>query len=253
MINRLELKLKAQAIIRQSTNPKPLNVGLVYIAVTVLLSVLSMRLLSANISQSDLLQILDHVENGDFDFAMRYVTDYMPSGYAYIIDYALGFVSYVISAGFIIFIFNTIRCTAPCYENLLDGFGYWWKLLVLNVLTGLFVALWSMLLVFPGIIAAYSYRQAVYILLDHPEMGPMECIRESKRMMRGYKFDLFTLDLSFLGWKILSSLSVIGWLVSIWTTPYFGFTYALYYEQLAAIHNGSARDAGFYHQPGDFF
>ena len=84
----------------------------------------------------------------------------------------------------------------------------------------------------PGIIAAYRYRQAIYLLIDHPEMSVMDCIRESKRMMAGHKWELFVLDLSFIGWGFLSSLAMIGWLVRIYTTPYFGLTYALYYEAL---------------------
>lgn len=253
MINRMELKLKAQTIIRDAQDPKPLNVAMVYVAVTVLLGMLSMRLMGFSLTQTDLDQIMKHIENGQAEYAVSYIQRYTPSGLAYLIDSALQIVGQIIAAGFVIFIFNTIRCTAPCYENLLDGFNYWWKLIVLNFLTGLFVALWSMLLVVPGLIAAYSYRQSVYILIDNPEMSPMACIRESKRLMRGRKWELFMLDLSFLGWQLLSSLAIIGWAVSIWTTPYMGFTYVLYYEQLKAIAGGQARDPGFYAHPGDGF
>ena len=73
-------------------------------------------------------------------------------------------------------------------------------------------------------------RQALYLLLDHPEMGVTECIRESKRLMRGHKAELFILDLSFIGWALLSVIPF----VSIYTIPYTEATYALYYCQLAA-------------------
>ena len=98
--------------------------------------------------------------------------------------------------------------------------GYAWMML--------FTALWSMLFVIPGIVASYRYRQALYLLLDHPEMGIMECIRESKRLMRGHKAELFVLDLSFIGWALLSIIPF----VSVYTLPYTESTYALYYDQL---------------------
>ena len=160
------------------------------------------------------------------------MSDYMPPATSYIIDLALELVSYILSAGFIIFLLNTIRNTSACYENLLDGFAIFGRVILLQIVTGIFVFLWSLLLVVPGIIAAYRYRQAIYLLIDHPEMSVMDCIRESKRMMAGHKWELFVLDLSFIGWGFLSSLAMIGWLVRIYTTPYFGLTYALYYEAL---------------------
>ena len=105
-------------------------------------------------------------------------------------------------------------------------------MIVLQILSGIFIFLWSLLLVVPGIIAAYRYRQAIYILIDHPEMSVLECISESKRLMKGHKWELFVLDLSFIGWMILSAPPVLGLFVSIYTTPYTGLTYALYYEAL---------------------
>ena len=80
---------------------------------------------------------------------------------------------------------------------------------------------------------------ARYLLIDHPEYSVIQCIKESKRMMAGRKWDLFLLDLSFLGWAMLTVFPVIGWLVQIWTTPYFATTYALYYEQLAGHYDAS--------------
>lgn len=85
----------------------------------------------------------------------------------------------------------------------------------MTILTGIFIFLWSLLLIIPGIIAAYRYRMALYLLLDNPNMSVYQCIRESKRMMVGHKAELFVLDLSFLGWYILSAVPF----VSIWVTP----------------------------------
>ena len=230
-IDRVALKKRAKALI-SGAKPSPVGVGLLYLAVTVLLSLLSARLLGANLTQNDIEQILTHVQSGRYDYAALYVSDYMPPASSYIIDLALQIVSGIMTAGFTIFLLNTVRCTAACYENLLDGFAIFWRVILLDILTGIFIFLWSLLLVVPGIIAAYRYRQAIYLLIDHPEMSVMDCIRESKRMMTGHKWELFVLDLSFIGWIILSNLVMIGWLVSIYTTPYFGLTYTLYYEAL---------------------
>lgn len=108
-------------------------------------------------------------------------------------------------------------------------------MLWLAILQGLFVFLWSLLLVVPGIIAAYRYRQALYLLLDHPEKSAWQCLRESAAVMRGHKWELFVLDLSFLGWMLLSALFAP---VSIWLDPYRAITNANYYNRLVGAQGG---------------
>lgn len=231
-IDRVELKRRAKGMLSTAT-PSPIRVTLIFLAVSLLFSLLSARLLGLSLTQQDLEQILVHMENGNYDYAMSYITDYMPPATSYIIDAALQIASCIVSAGFTIFILNTVRGTGACFGNLLDAFGIFGRVLWLEILKWIFTTLWSSLFVIPGIIAAYRYRMALYILIDHPEMSAMDCIRESKRMMKGHKAELFWLDLSFIGWSILSSLAAIGWCVSIFTTPYFALTYAQYYEILA--------------------
>ena len=86
------------------------------------------------------------------------------------------------------------------------------------------------LLVIPGIVKSYSYYMMGYILTDHPEMGWKEAIAESKQMMYGHKMDLFVLHLSFLGWILLSCLT-LGVLL-IYTLPYMQQTEANFYRML---------------------
>ena len=71
-----------------------------------------------------------------------------------------------------------------------------------------------MLFILPGIIAAYRYRFAVYNLLENPDVGILEALRMSKWQSNGYKFQLFALDLSYLGWDLLADLPA---LVFLWT------------------------------------
>lgn len=230
-LNRQLLKKRAQQTIR-SSDPKVINVGMIFVVLASFMSLLSAKVMSANITQSDLEQIREHILSGQLDFAMEYILQYAPPYSSYIIDVAIELAMSVVSVGFIIFLINTIRATQPCKGNLLDGFGMVGRIVLLGLLESIFIFLWSLLLVIPGIIASYRYRQAIYLIIDHPEMSVMECIRESKRMMDGRKGELFLLDLSFIGWRLLENLSVIGWAVQIWTVPYIGMTYALYYEYL---------------------
>lgn len=100
----------------------------------------------------------------------------------------------------------------------------------LNFLMIFFISLWSLLLVFPGIIAAYRYRTAFYILAESPEISPIDAIRISKSMTAGRKWDIFVFDLSFIGWFILSA--VTGGIAGIYVFPYYNTSMANLYREL---------------------
>lgn len=91
-------------------------------------------------------------------------------------------------------------------RTLWTGFSSFGKALGLRLLTALFVFLWSLLLVIPGIIAAYRYSMAFFVLTEDPNIGVSEAIRVSKQMMRGNKWRLFCLQFSFIGWALLAAL-----------------------------------------------
>lgn len=113
--------------------------------------------------------------------------------------------------------------------DLFSQFGRFKDALVLNLLTALFTALWSLLFIIPGIVAAYRYAMAPYILLEDPDCTPMEAISRSKEMMDGHKGELFCLDLSFIGWEILSALTAgIG---SLFLRPYTSAARAAFYRE----------------------
>lgn len=231
-LNRAALKQKAKETIRTS-QPSAITVGVVVLLLSIIINMLSARLMGLNISQSEITNYMTHFSQGNYDAALQYVDRMQPPGGAHAIDLLLTIIRSVLEAGFIIFLLNTIRSTQPCFGNLMDGFGFFFKIILLNILTAVFIVLWSMLLFIPGIIAAYSYSQAIYILVDDPSKSAMQCLRESKAMMRGHKMELFRLNLSFLGWYLLASLPTMGYAVQVWTLPYTSMTYALYYEQLA--------------------
>ena len=111
-----------------------------------------------------------------------------------------------------------------------SGFNHYGKTLGLSLLMALFVILWTLLLIIPGIIAALSYSMAYFIMSDDPNIGIMEAINKSKKMMYGYKWKYFCLGLRFIGWMILGILSLgIGLL---WVIPYIYISYAKFYEDL---------------------
>ena len=96
----------------------------------------------------------------------------------------------------------------------------------------LYICLWSLLLIIPGLIKAYSYAMTPYILEEHPELSANEAIDRSRAMMKGHKFDLFWLHLSFIGWMILGFVSLgIGY---FWLAPYMQTAQAAFYEDLKA-------------------
>ncbi|MFL0194301.1 DUF975 family protein [Clostridium sp. WILCCON 0269] len=116
------------------------------------------------------------------------------------------------------------------FENLFDGFQNLGSAIILQILIGIFVFLWSLLLIIPGIIAIYRYAMSFYILYDNPDIGASEALNKSKEMMKGYKWKLFCLHFSFIGWVILSVLTLgIGFL---WLTPYINTSNANFYQNL---------------------
>ena len=98
-------------------------------------------------------------------------------------------------------------------------------------LVGLFIALWSLLLVIPGIIKTFEYMMVGYILADEPDMAAMAALRKSKQMMKGHKWNAFVLGLSFLGWELLGVLT-FGILGIFYVRPYVEATFAELYLAL---------------------
>ena len=112
------------------------------------------------------------------------------------------------------------------------GFNDFGRALAWWCLVTLYVSLWSLLLVVPGIVKSFSYAMSPFLLVDHPEMGAAESIDESRRLMDGNKGRLFVLCLSFLGWGLLCLLT-LG-ILSFWLVPYMHTTIAAFYRSVVA-------------------
>lgn len=105
------------------------------------------------------------------------------------------------------------------------------KVIGTSIVVSIFVVLWSLLLIIPGIIKSFSYSQTFLVLRDHPEYSMTEAITKSKTMMNGYKWKYFLLNLSFIGWGFLSLFTLgIGFL---WLVPYMYTSLAVFYEKVA--------------------
>lgn len=134
---------------------------------------------------------------------------------------------------------NHIRGFNPEWKSLYkEGIDNYGSYLVTGVLVNAFTVLWSLLFVVPGIIKAIAYSQAKYVIHDNPRLKGKEAIEISKRMTNGFKGDLFSMYLSFIGWYILVGLTC--GILSIYVTPYVETTAAMYYENLKrySIENG---------------
>ena len=94
----------------------------------------------------------------------------------------------------------------------------------------LFVFLWSLLFIIPGCIKAYAYAMTEYIALENPNMDPREAMKKSEEMMYGHKWDLFVLDLTFIGWILLSMLT--AGLLMLFVQPYIYTAHAHFYLSL---------------------
>lgn len=129
----------------------------------------------------------------------------------------------VLSAGFVLYCMRVREERRAEFTCLFDGFSFAGNVILLQILIFFFTFLWSLLFMIPGIVAGYRYRFALFNLCQHPEMSPLEALEMSKAQTYGYKGQLFMLDVSYLGWFLLSNLPAIAINYTVWaqllTTP----------------------------------
>jgi len=128
---------------------------------------------------------------------------------------------------------NTVKV-----DNTFIGFKHFGSSLVLNILISIFTALWSLLLIVPGIIMSLAYSMSYFILIDNPELAPNEARKQSIKLMKGYKWKLFCLRFSYIGWYLLSILT-LG-ILFFWVNPYRRTAEAEFYRNLVAKKDETA-------------
>lgn len=271
--NRPEAKYRARMAM-QGAYPHPMLVTLVYALLTSVLTNVIMYFVSDPFTTA-YLYILD---GADVNEVYRYILTGQRVGVYLLVQLLVTLYLWVMQFGYTAYALGLARRTGTGYRTLLEGFFNLGKALLVSFLTGLFTSLWGLLGMVPGIVLtflgalagtfgvgimilgillmvcggvaleivmSYRYRLAIYYLLDHPEMGTLEAISSSKETMRGKKADLFVMDLSFLGWLILSVLT-LG-ILGLWVTPYMWASEANFYHW--AVNGVFPGDKGFGENP----
>ena len=137
----------------------------------------------------------------------------------------------IVGVGYAKFNLNLVDAENAELNDLFKYFKFWKTTVLANLLRSLYIFLWSLLCGIPGIIATYAYAMVPYIMAENPEMSASEACAKSKEMMKGYKFDLFTLELSFIGWFLLCALTCgIGFIV---LRPYIEAAFADFYREIS--------------------
>ena len=113
------------------------------------------------------------------------------------------------------------------------GFNDYTHKVATDLLRDVYIFLWGLLLWIPGIIKHYSYACVDYLLIDNPDLSADETIHRSRELMAGHKWDLFCLDLSFIGWALICLVFTLG-IGFFWLSPYVKTARAAFYEDLVA-------------------
>ena len=144
---------------------------------------------------------------------------------------ALYFVlSSVIKTGYAQCNLDLLERKSLSFSTLFFYFPEWKTMALTNFLRTLYIFLWSLLLIIPGIMKSYSYAMVPYLLAETPTLAPQQALSRSKELMRGRRFDLFCLHLSFIGWDLLAALTLgIG---HLWLNPYKEAANAAFYREL---------------------
>jgi uncharacterized membrane protein len=132
--------------------------------------------------------------------------------------------------GVIMIFLNIYRREDYKFESMFNGFKDISRSLVAYLLMSLYVFLWMLLFIVPGIIASISYSMTFFILADDKQIQPQEALRKSRQMMHGHKTEFFLLMLSFIGWAFLSILTMgIGFL---WLSSYMCMAQTIFYHRI---------------------
>lgn len=191
MIDRRQVKQETKALLKTAhVNPKSMTVF--YLGISMLLSTCTTFLPSVDVFTLAL------------DTASVTLEPTLIAGT--FISIFVNLMLQVLVAGYTLYCMGIFRNEKMDFTDLFDGFSFASKIICLMIFEFFYIWAWSLLFVFPGIMAAYRYRFAILNLCEHPEMSPLEAIALSKKQTKGYKLQVFMLDLSFVPWMFLAQL-----------------------------------------------
>ena len=236
MLNRTAIKAEAKDLLRTG-KVSPILVSALLLLITFFTSCLTDLVSGGSLFYTLQLQLADLQGqlNGDYsgyDALLKPV-----SGTATFVSVLSMLISCVLHAGYSRYLMEIRSGRETSISTLFSGFSQAGKLIWLEILMGIKVALWSFLFVIPGIIALYRYRFAVYNLLKDDSLSAGEAIRLSCRQTNGIKGQLFMLDLSFFGWSLLSLMTLD--VLQVWLMPYMGLCDLAYYDDARFRMNDS--------------
>ena len=133
---------------------------------------------------------------------------------------------------------NMMRGIKPQVKDAFSKYSIFGKCILTDIYTSVIIALWTLLLIVPGIIAAYGYALVPYIICDDENLSVTETAILSKEMMNGHKMELFVLHLSFIGWSLLS-IFTFGILEIVYVTPYRNAAIAEFYQRVKAEYDAN--------------
>lgn len=230
MRNRIDIKLESKQIIR-AARVSPLVMTAIVMAVVFVLDRVVDLVEGGSLFYTYTLdwEYFQAALQGDI-YAMDMLLDTLPESTAssFFFSTLVSLFTVVLNGGYYIYCMGVRRGAEMPYATLLDGLSVAGKLIWCWLQMTVKIFLWSMLFIVPGIIASYRYRFAYYNILSDDSLSAGDAIRLSCRQTNGIKGDLFCLDLSFIGWSILASLTM--GLLNIWVTPYRTLCDLAYFE-----------------------
>lgn len=236
MLNRAQIKAEARMIMKGARVSPYIMTMLVMVIVFILNRVTdfvqggSLFYSYDPMSYDSMERYMEILQSGSL-LTIEDMADLLPevTGVSLFLSIFVSLVSIILDGGYYIYCMGVRRGAEMPYATLADGLGSAGKLIWCYILKEVKIFLWALLFWIPGIIAAYRYRFAYYNILTDSSLTASGAIQLSCQQTRGMKGSLFVLDLSFIGWMLLSSLT-FG-LLDIWLTPYMTLCDLAYFEE----------------------
>ena len=171
--------------------------------------------------------IVDYA-NMDFDSLMKVTTE-SSSPFTPVITIIIT----MLNVAYLKYVLNFVRTGKCDFNDIIDCLkAKWLNILLLSILMDLILVVGFMALFVPGVILALAYSMAPLLIID-TDLSPIDALRKSREMMKGYKWNYFVFGLSFIGWILLTPFTLF--LLLIWLTPYMYVADVLYYEKLKEL------------------
>ena len=206
------------------------NIWWPLLVIGVITSVLQSVLGGGNLVTFDLSNISDLNTIDSATMMSNMTINYGAQAWNTVINIVMG----IASTAYLKYLLNIVRHGNAEFNDIIDTIkARWLQILLANILVSVLVGLASLLFVIPGIILGLAYAMVTYLVVD-TDVEAKDALKKSRSMMKGYKWDYFVFNLSFIGWYILVPFT-LG-LLLIWLVPYHSAAEALYYDKLKEVN-----------------